>query len=119
MRPFLGGRFSFCGPAETTPLRVDRVLELFAQERFKGLQAGLNGFRGGKVRGDGVGGLQAVTRDADNSSFLFADAALLDQLSGNAGGYAARGLSENTLGFGEQLDRVDDFRIRDVLGPAP
>src|ERR1700674_378052 len=68
--------------------------------------------------GDGVGGFQAVTGDADDGSFLWLDAALCDEFLGDAGGHAARGFGENAFGFGKQLDGGDDLGIGDVLGPA-
>ncbi len=46
------------------------------------------------------------------------DVSLLEQLLGDAGGYAAGRFRENSFGFGKELDAFYDFRIGNVFGPA-
>src|SRR6266403_1909923 len=90
-----------------------RGAELRVEVGLERVEARGDRFGGRKFRGDGVGGLQTVPGDADNSGFLWLDAILRD-----ACGDAARGFREDTFGFREQLDSVHDLRIGNIFGPA-
>jgi len=93
-------------------------VELGVEIGFEGVEARGDGFGGWKFGGDGVGGFEAVAGDAEDGGFVGADAALLDEFLGDAGGDAAGGFGEDAFGFGEKFDGVDDFGIGDVFGPA-
>src|ERR1700757_4028849 len=85
---------------------------------FEGIEPRGDGFRGREFGGDRVGGFQTVAGDGENGGLVRVDAAFADELLGYAGGHAAGGLGEDAFGFGEEFDGVNDFRVRDIFGPA-
>src|SRR6516164_613605 len=62
--------------------------------------------------------LQSISRDCDYSQILLPDSAQLDQLLRNCDRNASRCLSENSLGFCQQLDSRKDLGVRAILCPS-
>src|SRR6516165_10634486 len=85
-----------------------RLIELLCQQGFEGFEFWGNRFRCGEVRGDGLGGFQAVSGDAHHGSLVVRDASLLDELRGHPRGDPAGGLCEDSFGLRQQFDGVDD-----------
>ena len=69
-------------------------------------------------RGDRVQGLEAVAGVEDDGGQGRVEQTGLDQLLRHADGHPARRLGEDALGAGQQLDRVDDLLVVDVLDGA-
>ena len=87
-------------------------------ERFKLRQSRSNRRSQRVFLRNGVNRLQAVAGDADHGCLAGIDISLLEQFLGDAGGHASGRLGENSFGFGEQLNALDDFRIGDIFRPA-
>src|SRR4029077_3683828 len=94
--------------------RHGRTIEV----RLERVEPRCNGLCRWVFRDNGIRGLQAVTSDADNRGFVRTNAAVANQLLRDSGGDTACGLRKNTLCFSQELNRFDNFAVRNIVRPA-
>src|SRR5262249_44593933 len=84
--------------------------------RLEGGQFRLND--GSRFKLQGILRLQTITCYREHGDITFPDSSLSGQLLRDRDGHATSSFREDSFGFGEQPDTVDDFLIRYVLGPS-
>src|ERR1700683_4061173 len=65
-----------------------------------------------------IGGFQTVAGDAEDGSLMRLDAALRNQLLGDAKRHATGCFREDAFGLREQLDGLDDLRVAYIFRPS-
>ena len=93
-------------------------LRLALQRVLEGVDRGLDAVRLSDMVRDGFLGLETVAGDAEDTTLVFRNDAVFDQLFGRRHGDPAGRFSKNPLRARQKLDRFDNLFVRHRLAAA-